>query len=147
MDRIVRKWYHYTPNSKLIKGNIVPITIDLFYFREIDHPNVLKLLGQCTEAPPLLAIVEYASLVSSFYMKNHLKKWCSCSDSQYSFVYCFSVKCTHLFWSPSKNIYLFLNNSKSTVPLPINQIKLVRCLLDLVFGNVLTSIDILFGSC
>ena len=69
MDRIVRKWYRYTPNSKLKTGKIVQITIDLFYFREIDHPNVLKLLGQCTEAPPLLAIVEYASLVSSFCIK------------------------------------------------------------------------------
>lgn len=56
-------------NSKIKTENIVQITIDLFYFREIDHPNVLKLLGQCTEAPPLLAIVEYASLVSFFCIK------------------------------------------------------------------------------
>jgi hypothetical protein len=57
------------------------------------------------------------------------------------------MKCTHLFCSPSKNIYLLLNNSMrfSTAPSPINQIKLIRCLLDLVFGNILISIDILFG--
>ena len=46
---------------------------DLSVYREIDHPNVLKLLGQCTEAPPLLAIVEYASLGN---LKSYLRKEC-----------------------------------------------------------------------
>lgn len=32
--------------------------------REIEHPNVLSILGQCTESPPLLVILEQAPFVS-----------------------------------------------------------------------------------
>lgn len=38
---------------------------DLLYFRDLDHPNILKLLGQCTETSPFLAILEYPALVST----------------------------------------------------------------------------------
>lgn len=32
--------------------------------REIEHPNVLAILGQCTESLPLLVILEQAPFVS-----------------------------------------------------------------------------------
>ncbi|VDI36974.1 Hypothetical predicted protein [Mytilus galloprovincialis] len=44
---------------------------DLSVYREMDHPNVLKLLGQCTEASPFLTIVEYASMGD---LKSYLRK-------------------------------------------------------------------------
>jgi hypothetical protein len=44
-------------NSKIKTENIVQITIDLFYFREINHPNVLKLLGT------ILTIITTAPLI------------------------------------------------------------------------------------
>ncbi|XP_052068864.1 serine/threonine-protein kinase LMTK2-like isoform X1 [Mytilus californianus] len=44
---------------------------DLSVYRELDHPNVLKLLGQCTEASPFLTIVEYASMGD---LKSYLRK-------------------------------------------------------------------------
>lgn len=36
----------------------------LSHNREIEHPNVLAILGQCTESPPLLVILEQAPFVS-----------------------------------------------------------------------------------
>lgn len=37
---------------------------NLFHFREVNHPNVLMLMGQCLETSPLLLIMEYAPNVS-----------------------------------------------------------------------------------
>ena len=36
----------------------------IFSFRELEHPNILKLQGQCTETLPFLAIMEFPPLVS-----------------------------------------------------------------------------------
>jgi hypothetical protein len=33
------------------------------YFRDLDHPNIIKLLGQCTETTPFLTIAEYPPMV------------------------------------------------------------------------------------
>ena len=33
------------------------------YFRELEHVNILKLLGQCTETLPFLVIMEFPALV------------------------------------------------------------------------------------
>ena len=35
----------------------------MFYFRELEHVNILKLLGQCTETLPFLVIMEFPALV------------------------------------------------------------------------------------
>ncbi|KAL5018935.1 hypothetical protein ScPMuIL_004657 [Solemya velum] len=42
------------PEQKLFLEEVAP-------YRELDHPNILRLLGQCSEALPYLVIMEYSS--------------------------------------------------------------------------------------
>ena len=36
----------------------------VLFYREIEHPNVLKLLGQCVETSPYLVVLELCPFVS-----------------------------------------------------------------------------------
>ena len=47
------------------KNNISLHMLYLFDYRELEHPNVLKLLGQCLEATPYLLILELCPFVST----------------------------------------------------------------------------------
>ncbi|ESP04050.1 hypothetical protein LOTGIDRAFT_156660 [Lottia gigantea] len=45
---------------------------DVASFRELDHTNIIRLLGQCTETTPLLMILEFAPLGDlKAYLRNH----------------------------------------------------------------------------
>ncbi|XP_076454308.1 uncharacterized protein LOC143289216 isoform X2 [Babylonia areolata] len=41
-------------------------------FRELEHPNIMRVLGQCTEINPMLMIMEYAAFGTlKQYLRNH----------------------------------------------------------------------------
>ncbi|XP_048757628.2 uncharacterized protein LOC125667960 isoform X2 [Ostrea edulis] len=61
---------------KLLKDDATSPEQQLFLeevaaYREIEHPNVIQLLGQCTESPPFLAILEQAPFSD---VKSYLKR-------------------------------------------------------------------------
>ncbi|KAK3592670.1 hypothetical protein CHS0354_015972 [Potamilus streckersoni] len=61
---------------KILKDDATEIEQRLFLeevapYREFNHPNIVRLLGQCTEASPFLAVLEYPSLGD---LKTYLRK-------------------------------------------------------------------------
>lgn len=66
-DRVSPDGHRTKVIVKILKDDASPADKKLFLeevnpYREIDHPNMLKLLGQCTETLPFLAIMEFPPL-------------------------------------------------------------------------------------
>ena len=55
----------------------------MFHFREIEHVNIVKLLGQCTETLPFLVIMEFPPLVRSVSQPFTFEFTCRTASSEF----------------------------------------------------------------
>jgi len=70
-------------------------------FRDMDHANVLRIIGHCVETPPFLTVLESCPEVSCFIMSTMIV--CTLVFDQFSFLELLQFG----FGPREKNYYLF----------------------------------------